>query len=167
MAENGHTLLAVDGDGRKVWGTKWLNLAGAQVLASDGQALYVGSEGGWIQAKLQVNRVDPATQAFGNVIEESYPKVEETPGLEGLAVRAGRAYLALRKPGIIAVYALPEKADAKGTRVAELPLPEPGGLAFDPQGDLWAVSGARIVRFAGGAGEAQPVVTRGLAAPRQ
>jgi hypothetical protein len=167
VAENGHTLLAVGPDGRKLWGSKWLNLAGAQVLASDGEAVYVGSEGGWIQARLQINRVDPANQAFRNVIEESYPKVEDTPGLEGLAVRGGRAYLALRKPGVVAVYTLPEKPDAKGSRVAELPLPEPGGLAFDGKGDLWAVSGTRVVRFSGAAGEPQAIVSSGLARPRQ
>jgi sugar lactone lactonase YvrE len=166
-AENGHTLLALDLDGNKLWGTKWLNLAGAQVLASDGTAVYVGSDGGWIQAKLQINRVDPETYAFRNVIEVSFAKTEELPGLVGLAVGGGKAYLALRQPGLIAVYALPPDGPEKGQRVGELALPAPGGLAFDTHGDLWAVSGRTVVRFRQGAGTPETVVTEGLEQPRQ
>jgi hypothetical protein len=167
LAENGNTLIALDMAGRKLWGAKWLNLAGAQVLASDGKALYVGSEGGWIGAKLQVNVVDPATYAFRNVVEETYASPEATPQLVGLAVRDGKAYLALHEPQVIAIYTLPDADHPAAQRVGELPLKDPGGLAFDAQGDLWAVSGTQVVRFASAAGEAQPVIIEGLTSPQQ
>ena len=166
VAESGHTILAVDLDGKKRWGTKWLNLAGAQSLATDGKLLYVGSEGGWIKAKLQVNVVDPLTYRFWNVVEEDFGERGNLPGLSGLAIRDGKAYLALRKPGVIRVYELPTVPKAKGRQCAEFALDDPRGLAFDASGSLWAAGGDGVVRVNLGSGTSAHVALDGLDNPQ-
>lgn len=166
VAESGHTILAADLEGRKRWGTKWLNLAGAQCLATDGKLLYVGSEGGWIKAKLQVNVVDPLTYRFWNVVDEDFGERESLPGLSGLAVHGGKAYLSLSKPGVVRAYEMPEDPKAKGKQCAEIAVRDPRGLAFDASGRLWAASGDGVVRLDVESGTSSPLALEGVDNPR-
>ncbi|HEY3417692.1 MAG TPA: hypothetical protein VGM23_12475 [Armatimonadota bacterium] len=80
--------------------------------------------------------------------------------LTGLAARDGKLYVSLRVRNEIAVYS---SADMK--ELAHWPLPKPGGLAFSPDGTLYAVSDKSVVRVDLASGAATPVVTAGLEAP--
>ncbi len=166
IAESGHTILAADLDGRKLWGTKWLNLAGAGELASDGKQVYVGSEGGWIKAKLQVNVVDPTTYAFHNILEEDFGDGKNLPGLSGIAVAGDHVYLALSKLNVVRVYTLPTTPDGKATKLGEFPVTNPRGLGTDPEGRVWICTGQGIWRTTGATGPAEAVFAEGLANPR-
>jgi hypothetical protein len=50
-------------------------------------------------------------------------------------------------------------AAADGKRLHEVPLTKPGAVAYDPQGQLFAVSGTQVVRVDVGGASATPVVT--------
>jgi len=80
--------------------------------------------------------------------------------LTGLAARDGKLYVSLRLSGQIVVYSA-----AAMQELARWPLAKPGGLAFSPSGQLYAVSGNSIVRVDTSGGALSPVVTTGLEAP--
>ncbi len=86
------------------------------------------------------------------------------PDSAGLAVRGGKVYVSSYSLGKIFIV------DAEtGSPLGELACPGVRGISFDAAGNLLAVSylpeKSQVVRFSGGAGEAQPAITSGLEMP--
>jgi len=99
IAESGHCLAALDLDGKKLWGTKWLDTAGASVLATDGRKLYVGAEGGWIGGTVMIFEVDPETYAHRRIVQFGLDAAKGiTGGIVGLAANDGKVYAAFNAP---------------------------------------------------------------------
>lgn len=84
--------------------------------------------------------IEPARCRVYGVVPLAYVG-GEVPVEEGLSER-------------IEVYAA-----ADGKRVHEVRLPKPGAMAYNPQGELFAVSGTQVVRVDVGGASATPVVT--------
>ena len=99
IAESGHSLVALSLDGKKLWGTKWLDTAGASVLATDGKKLYVGAEGGWIGGTVMIFELDPATCVHRRIVQFGLDPARGVTGeLSGLAARDGKVYAAFNAP---------------------------------------------------------------------
>jgi len=99
IAESGHSIAVLDLDGTKVWGTKWLDTAGASQLATDGSRIYVGAEGGWIRNTVMIFELDPETYRHRRLVQFAIdPAKGMTGGLSGLAARDGRIYAAFNQP---------------------------------------------------------------------
>jgi hypothetical protein len=98
IAESGHTILACDLDGNKIWGTKWLETAGAGFLANDGKKVYSSGEGGWIGDRLMIHEIDPETYKWRRVTQMVFDTGSTpTGGLSGIAARDGKLYVAFNK----------------------------------------------------------------------
>ncbi len=98
IAESGHTILACDLDGNKLWGTKWLETAGAGFLTNDGKKVYSSGEGGWIGERLMIHEIDPATYKWRRVTQLVFDTGNTpTGGLSGIAARDGKLYVAFNK----------------------------------------------------------------------
>jgi hypothetical protein len=99
IAESGHTILACDLNGNKVWGTKWLETAGAGFLTNDGVKVYSAGEGGWIGNRLMVHEIDPATFKWRRVTQLTFDTGNGAGGgLTGIAAGGGKVYLAFNAP---------------------------------------------------------------------
>lgn len=70
IAEAGDSIIQCDLDGRKVWGTLWLGLSGADVMCTEGDVLYVACEGGWMGKRMGVNRFNVRTYSFVPIPKE-------------------------------------------------------------------------------------------------
>jgi len=99
IAESGHTILACDLDGRKLWGAKWLETAGAGYLTNDGKKVYSAGEGGWIGNRLFIHEIDPLTFKWRRVTQLDFD-TGNTPagGVSGIAARDGKLYIAFNAP---------------------------------------------------------------------
>jgi len=98
IAESGHTILACDLDGNKLWGTKWLETAGAGFLTNDGKKVYSSGEGGWIGERLMIHEIDPTTYKWRRVTQLVFDTGSTpTGGLSGIAARDGKLYVAFNK----------------------------------------------------------------------
>ncbi len=64
IAEAGDAIIQCDLDGRKVWGTLWLGLSGADAMCTDGDVLYVAAERGWMGERMGVNRFNIRDYSF-------------------------------------------------------------------------------------------------------
>lgn len=99
LAECGHTILAADLHGRKLWGTKWLETAGARFVANDGRKVYALGEGGWIGDRTMIHEIDPLTFPWRRVMQLVFdPAHGMTGGASGLAARDGKLYVAFNHP---------------------------------------------------------------------
>ena len=99
VAESGHTILACDLDGNKVWGTKWLETAGAGYLTNDGTHVYSAGEGGWIGERLFIHEIDPQTFKWRRVAQLVFDTGNTpTGGVTGIAARDGKLYVAFNHP---------------------------------------------------------------------
>jgi len=98
VAESGHSLVALDLDGTKLWGTKWLETAGASHLATDGQTLYVGAEGGWIRDQVMIFALDPQTYEHRRLVRFAADPTNRPGGISGLAAHEGRIFAAFNAP---------------------------------------------------------------------
>ncbi len=78
----------------------------------------------------------------------------------GLAARGGKLYASLRVSGEVAVYNADDMKELARWKVAK-----PAGLAFSPDGKLFAISDKSVVALDLARGAATPVVTTGLEAP--
>jgi FlgD Ig-like domain len=171
VAEAGHSMMALDPDGRKVWGTLWLGQAGADAFAVEGETLYVAGEGGWLGKWIAINRVDlktyrtvanpPELQKQRTDICFVKEKQSDFSGVRGLAVVGRWLVLALSDRGRLALF-------DKGTAafVREIPLEKPGGLVTLDAHTVLAVSGVRVVRLDLDTGATQEVVGSHLTEPR-
>ncbi|HUW32505.1 MAG TPA: FlgD immunoglobulin-like domain containing protein [Planctomycetota bacterium] len=170
VAEAGHSVMELDPDGRKRWGTLWLGQAGANALAADGGILYVAGEGGWLGKWLAINRVDlrtyryvpnpPDVQKQRTDICFVKEKQEDFSGIRGLAVAERYLVLSLTDRGRLALF---DRESAAFVR--NIPLERPGGLVTVAGQEILAVSGGRIVRVNLETGAASPVVVEQLIEP--
>ncbi|MGD0091343.1 MAG: hypothetical protein ABSE73_15610, partial [Planctomycetota bacterium] len=101
LAESGHTILACDLSGNKVWGTKWLETAGAGFLTNDGAKVYSCGEGGWIGDRLMIHEIDPQTFKWRRAAQLDYDTGNSPAGgVSGIAACAGKLYVAFNKPAL-------------------------------------------------------------------
>jgi len=99
VAESGHTILACDLNGTKVWGTKWLETAGAGFLTNDGKKVYSCGEGGWIGDRLMIHEIDPQTFKWRRVTQLDFDTGNSPgKGVSGIAARDGKLYVAFNAP---------------------------------------------------------------------
>lgn len=181
LAESGHTIMALDMNGRKLWGTQWLDLAGAQLLCAASGKVYVGSSGGWIGPQVVVTELDPETYQFRRVLQ--FPYADTDPGMAGIAVSGRTLYVAYRNADEIVAYDMDKlaeqyrpkpsvheqgrTADPDQAVTGRYRLEAPGPLAIAPGSEMIiAVSGRKVVRVDLAAGGAvRPVIDTGLEAP--
>ena len=99
-AEHGHSLIAVDTSGRKLWGAKWLELAGSRCVCSDGKTVYSAGEGSWIGTHLKLFAIDSDTFAVRKINELDFGvgPLAGLGGLSGMAARDGKVYEAFNPP---------------------------------------------------------------------
>ncbi|MCX7008593.1 MAG: hypothetical protein NTY53_15300 [Kiritimatiellaeota bacterium] len=165
VSEGTHGLAWVDLDGKKIGGENWVggNWTGAPFLTRDdgakavaGVAAYAGSvwrtEKGSTEAELRLTALTRDGDKL--VVKHHWPlpagamkgdaSIEAEMG--GLAARDGLLVVSLRRSGQLLF------AEAKSGKVlGTAPLADPRGLAFDAEGRLLALSGAKLLRFKLGA----------------
>ena len=135
VCENGQDLMALDRDGKKLWGVSHPYGCGTSDLAYDGRYVYGAGEAQWAGDNAHVFRVDP--QTFQHELLWSH---KGRLGLRGIAARDGKLYIASDLQQKLLILDLATKQVT-----GEIPLPKPGGLAFTPDGTLLAGSGQQIV----------------------
>ena len=165
IAEAGDTIMQLDGEGRKLWGVRWLNLAGAAILRPFGGKLFVASGGGWIGNKVVVSELDPQTRRFKTLLSHDFPpelsgkKSHFISPLTGFAAGAEYLAVAMRQLNRIELF------DRNGKKVRDLTVPEPGALRFAADGRLLAVSRNAIVSVDPVSAKTAAVIPAGLVAP--
>jgi hypothetical protein len=186
VAEGGHGLQWLHEDGTKVGGQGWVggNWTGAPTLAVDlgPQAVaehlcYVGSvwEG---ELRLTAKTRNLADQPVlkHKLGEEFDKRSKETPPtvfegfdggdnlfvLGGIAARDGQLICSLVRQNELLVVDI-----KSGSIASRISLPNPRGLAFDPQGRLLALSGKNLVRFSKLSDKPETLISSGLNDPRQ
>jgi len=103
LAESGHTILACDLDGKKLWGTKWMETAGAAYLTNDGKKVYTAGDGGWIGDRLMIFEFDPQTFQRRKVAQLDYDSGMDASGftvsfVSGIAAYNGKLYVSFNRP---------------------------------------------------------------------
>ena len=146
VAEGGHGLAWVDLNGKKQGGVHWVGgtWTGAPYLARDVGArpdpntyLYAGAA--W-EGELRLTAITP--QGDRAVVKYPFAGGKDAAALTGLAARDGLLVCSLPKQGQLLFV------DASLNRVrAQVPLPDPRGLAFDTEGRLLVLSGTKLLRF--------------------
>ncbi|MFA6291917.1 MAG: hypothetical protein WC637_09065 [Victivallales bacterium] len=173
IAEAGNSLMELDLDGVKKWGTLWFSASGANAVATDGGVIYIAGEKGWIGDKLKVHRLSAETHKFVPNPQEWWQVkrfdaafVDEVSknffGIRGMAITPDYIVLSLSDKGRLALF---NKKTADF--VKDIPLPEAGGLCKSADGTLFAVSGKSVVKLDFASGTTVPVVSSGLVAPSQ
>ncbi|PIX46153.1 MAG: hypothetical protein COZ56_00135, partial [Armatimonadetes bacterium CG_4_8_14_3_um_filter_58_9] len=189
FSEGGSTLLGLDYTGQKQWG---MGRISGGMIARCGDYLYMlagGDHHGWdpYPGQLRLLRIDPKVGKFApwpdgksEHVIATFPADRKLPAREpegisvangfydagwlhhealGLTAAGGRLYVSmLHENKLVAIDPV------KGEKVAEFAVERPAGLAGDAQGNLYAISGTRILR-ADADGNSTPVVTAGLKAP--
>ncbi len=155
-SENGQDLMALDLDGRKHWGASHPYGCGASDMVFDGTHVYGAGEAQWAGDNAHVYRIDPRT--FQHELIWSH---KGRLGLRGAAVRDGKLYLASDRQSKILILDLATKQLA-----GDIPLSQPGGLGFTPDGRLLAGSGRSIV-LVGADGRHTPLITDHLTRPNR
>ncbi|MCS7253225.1 MAG: hypothetical protein RMK18_07725 [Armatimonadota bacterium] len=168
-AESGDTLMALDVNGNKLWGTKWLDLGGAALLCSNGEKLYVASKGAWLGFQgLQavISELDPQTYRFRRLMQ-----LKEDHGIEGIAAHREVLFVSYRNRDEIVAYDIaklsqpanePEKAILRTYNVHS-----PSAIWFDKRVNvLLAISSGRVVRVDLNSGEIKPLITDDLDEPQ-
>jgi len=180
VAESGHTIMALDLDGRKLWGTQWLDLAGAGLLTAGGGKLYVGSSGGWIGPQVVVSEVDPANFSFRRILQYSYG--DNDPGLSGIAVLGRTLFVSYRVRNEVVAYDMDrlletyqpkpsvheqgKTTDPDQAITARFSVQAPGQLVPDESSSsLLVVAGKQVVRLHPASGQVETVIGSGLEEP--
>ncbi len=173
IAEAGNSLMELDLDGVKKWGTLWFSASGANAVATDGGVIYIAGEKGWIGDKLKVHRLSVETHKFVPNPNELL-KVKRTDaafvdevsknfsGIRGMSITPDYIVLSLSDKGRLALF---NKKTADF--VKDIPLPEAGGLCKSADGTLFAVSAKSVVKVDFASGATVPLVSSGLIAPSQ
>ncbi len=170
VAEAGHSMMELDTEGRKLWGTLWLSLAGANAIFKEGEILYVAGEKGWMNDSLSVNRLNvkshhwvknPGGPGFKKD-EPAFIKVKsaEFSGIKGLVVTPDWIVLSLSDRDRLACFSVQD-----GSHVKDIPLPGAGTLLKLRDGAILAISGQRVVRVDLQNGRHQTVVSKDLLEP--
>lgn len=158
VCENGQDLMALDAaSGRKLWGVAHPgNGAGASVLCADERWVYGAGEAQWAGDNAYVYRVDPQTYRV-----EMLWHHQGRLGLRGIAARDGKLYVASDLLNKLFVLDAGQK-----TLLREIPLQQPGGVAFSSAGKLLAISGRQVVVVQDD-GTTQPLVGDHLTRPNR
>ncbi|MEI8195671.1 MAG: FlgD immunoglobulin-like domain containing protein, partial [Phycisphaerae bacterium] len=173
LAEAGNSLMELDLEGVKKWGTLWFSTSCADAVATDEGIIYVAGEKHWMGDKLKVHRLALATHKFvpnppewGKVKRQDAAFVDEISknfsGIRGLVITPEYLVLALTDKGRLALF---DKKTADF--VKDIPLPEVGGICKGTQGTLFAISGKSVVKVDLDSGKLLPVVSSDLVAPCQ
>ncbi len=165
FAEAGDTIMCLNSDGKKIWGVRWLNLAGAAKIRAFDNKLYIAAGGGWIGKKAVVTELDPKTKEFKSVLSIDLPagvapaKDWTQPVISGLAVNDKNIFLSFSGTDRIMVFG------KDGKPVKDIALPQAGALRMVNQ-ELWAVSVAKIVTVNPEDGKvSREIIKAGLTAP--
>ena len=154
-AEAGKAILACDLEGKILWRNIRGGIAGASILALDGNDLYVLNPGTAVYRLT----ADKGTYVFWEGTESAdlslEPFVPGAKSVDGLAARGGKLYLSFANNNFIAV------ADGKSGKLLEkLEIPAPGQLAFAKDGKLLALSeGKAVLALDVESGASQPLVS--------
>lgn len=168
-AESGDTLMALDLNGNKLWGTKWLDLGGAALLCTDGKNLYVASKGAWLGfqgLQAAISELDPITYRFRRLMQ-----LKEDHGVEGIAARDGILFVAYRNRNEIVAYDIgklsqspnePEKAALRVYKVQS-----PGAIWFNGgTNTILAISSKSVIEIDAASGMVKPLIADGLDEPQ-
>lgn len=170
IAEAGHSIMEVDADGKKIWGTIWLNLSGANAITGNGDILYVAGEKGWMQDSLAVGRLNIKTHQWipnpkGGSFKNEDPafiklKSIDYAGIRGMAITPEWIVLSLADHDRIACFDLEQ-----GNHVKDVPLTGAGALIKCPDGSLLAISDRKVVKVDLKSGHHQIVIDKSLSNP--
>ena len=175
VSEGTHGLAWVDLDGKKLGGTNWVGgiWTGAPFLAFDagakadaGTSLYAGSI---YQDDLRLTAIlHTPNGAYKEQAVTKYTFAKKAQAaISGLAAHDGLLIAAL--PALKQLLGVDVRT---GAQVGAIPLDDPRGLAFDAQGRLLALAGAKLLRYTLPADLHAPVtpetlIAQGLDDPRQ
>lgn len=165
FAEAGDTIMSLDANGKKLWGVRWLNLAGAAKIRAYNHKLYIAAGGGWIGKKAVVTELDPKTKEFKSIVNIDIPADVTVPGnwtlpvLSGLAVNDKNIFLTFVGADRIMVFG------KDGRQAKDIALPCAGALRIVNQ-ELWAISGNKLVVIDQETGKvSREIIKSGLTAP--
>lgn len=189
VAEGGHGLVLLDGDGTFVRGWNFAHGMGLNRtdVAMDDRFIYAAHDGyAWgqhidrkkkdwsVTYSLTIERfaIDGKNQdwpdrkhfqtvATVTVGPGSPQKLPDRISLNGMACAGGRLYISDRNAEAVLVVEA-----ASGRVITTLPLPAAGPLAAAPDGSLVAVSGKALVRIDAGNGKAKPLAMPADADPQ-
>ena len=151
VPESGHGIIWVKRDGTKRAGLRWVggNWTGANRLAVDAGPkadatveFYTGSV--WSGGELRLNAIQPDGRARAMLTGKDYEWGNERRLMQmgGLAVYNGVLVVSLPAQNRL------ELVDAaKGKLLGKVAVEKPAGVAFDPQGALYVVSGQEVHRY--------------------
>lgn len=170
IAEAGHSIMQLDQEGNKTWGTLWLGLSGANAIFKKNDILYVAGEKGWMRDSLAVHRLDGTSHRVLNKPadtelprgETAFIKVKSADfaGIKGMVVTDDYVVLSLGDKNRLALFDV-----NSGKYVRDVPLPAAGAIT-KPEGDtLLAVSGQTVVRINVKNGTSQVLIKTGLVEP--
>ncbi len=168
IAEAGHSLIEIGTDFKKSWGSLWFSTSGADAVAVDNGIIYVAGEKGWMGDKLAVHRVSLDKHSFvpnppavkrsdAAFVQESS---KDFTGIRGMAVTDKYIVLSLSDKARLALFGKETAAFVRDVRLAE-----PGGLAKNSDGAMFAVSGNKIVKADLEKGTLADIVTMELQKP--
>lgn len=166
IAESGDTIMTLDPSGKKLWGVRWLNLAGAAIIRECGESVFIASGGGWVGTKIVVTELDPKTKTFKTPLKYDFPKGMSTAkshfrrSLTGMAADKTHIAVALEELNRIELF------DRSGKKVRDLTLDKPGALRFTPEGKLLAISGKQLLLVDVENGSSKVVIGQGIVDPR-
>ena len=170
IAEAGHSLMELDLNGVKKWGTLWFSAACANAVAIDDGIIYVAGEKGWIPNKLKVHRLSTNTYRFiknpkdakrtdaAFIAETS----ENFSGIRGIIITPDYVVLSLSDKGRLALF---DKKTA--AFVKDIPLPKAGGITKNKDGAIFAIEGKRVVKVNLKSGRTSTVISSELLTPDQ
>jgi len=136
-SENGQDMMALDLDGKKLWGISHPYGVGAMEYAYDGKTVYAAGEGQWAGANAYIWTIDPTTYATKQIVH-----IPSFIGLRGLVAKGGKLYVSCEMKSEVMVIDI-----ATGATDREIPLAHAGGIAMTPTGDIYAISGTSIVEL--------------------
>jgi hypothetical protein len=186
--EAGWAPVALDHEGKVLWGSKTAGIA----AAVDSGILYCVSDLGAhmlrnepdksAPANITVTRLDATTGRYAPFdnpdlpaggtsadvatymapANDVYNLDTDILNVQGAAARNGQLCISLRRDNVIRVV------DGRTSRlIKDIPLEAPAGLAFRAEGGLLAVSDNRVVALDMESGKATPLIGDGLITPRQ
>ncbi len=167
IAEAGHSIIQVDTEGRKQWGTLWLSLSGANAIAVDQDVLFVAGERGWMRNSLAVNRLSLKNYGWVNnppdvrkrrtdacFVKES---IDNFADIRGMVLTDEHIVLSLADRGRLSFF---DRETAY--HVKDVPLPGAGAIVKLSDGRFFGLSGNSVVELDLAEGDHTIIVGEGL-----